>query len=351
MSNDMPATVYILAQLKIHDRARYDGYARGFATALAASGGKVLVADDHPVALEGTWPYERAVLLEFASEPAARAWENSDAYRALAPERRASADGPIVMLHRLAAPARYDRIGGGYSRLRAEDPALRAAIHAALGDARTVLNVGAGAGSYEPADRHVLAVEPSDVMAAQRPAGAAPALAASAEELPLRDRSFDAAMAVLSVHHWDAGRERGVRELRRVARGPVVIVTIDPRVSEKMWLLADYLPEVAALDHRIFPLPETIAEWLGGEVRIEVMPVLRDTPDWTLLSYWAHPERVLDAEARAATSGFARMPAAVVDRVVANVKRDLEDGTWERKHGALRSLAECDVGLRLIRAS
>lgn len=251
---------------------------------------------------------------------------------------------------RLSDPARYDSIGGGYARQRVEDPSLRAAINAALGDARTVLNVGAGAGSYEPSDRQVLAVEPSDVMAAQRPVGAAPTLVAIAEDLPLRDRSFDAAMSVLSLHHWDAGRERGVREMRRVARGPVVIVTIDPRLSAKMWLLADYLPEVATLDHQIFPLPETIAEWLGGEVCIEPMPVRRDTPDWTLLSFWAHPERVLDPEARASTSGFARMPPAVVDRVVTDVRRDLEDGTWQRNHGALRSLAECDVGLRLIRA-
>jgi PAS domain S-box-containing protein len=165
------------------------------------------------------------------------------------------------------------------------------------------------------------------------------------------DGAVDAAMAILTLHHWDAGQERGVRELRRVARGPVVIVTFDPRVSNAMWLMADYLPEVAELDARIFPLPETIAGWLergADRVRIEPLPLARDTPDWMLGSYWAHPERVLDEAARAATSGFARMPKDVVDRVVTDVQRDLADGAWEQKHGYLLALEAFDVGLRLI---
>jgi hypothetical protein len=244
--------------------------------------------------------------------------------------------------------ARYDRIGVGYARTRREDPRLRARIHAALGDARTVVNVGAGAGSYEPRDRHVVAVEPSDVMAAQRPPELAPALRLGAGELPLRDGSVDAAMAVLSLHHWDEAQERGVRELRRVARGPVVIVTYDPLVSERMWLIADYLPEVGELDRRIFPAPESIEQWLGGRTRVEELPIPRDTEDWTLGSFWAHPERVLDAGARSATSGFARMPAEVVARVVAAVAADLHDGSWDARHGHLRELPEYDVGMRLV---
>src|SRR4051794_38192341 len=156
-------------------------------------------------------------------------------------------------------PARYDRIGGGYALTRREDPRIRARIEAALGDARSVVNVGAGTGSYEPRDRHVVAIEPSDVMAAQRPPELAPAIRASAGQLPLRDGAVDAAMAIVTVHHWDADRERGVRELRRVARGPVVILTYDPRVSARMWLMADYLPEVAELDLAIFPPPEQLA--------------------------------------------------------------------------------------------
>ncbi|HEY7638327.1 MAG TPA: class I SAM-dependent methyltransferase [Steroidobacteraceae bacterium] len=244
--------------------------------------------------------------------------------------------------------ARYDTIGHGYSQTRREDPRFRARIHAALADARTVANVGAGAGAYEPADRHVIAIEPSDVMAAQRPSHLAPAIRASADNLPLRDRSVDAAMALLSVHHWDEQRERGVRELRRVAREVVVILTYDATVSATMWLMADYLPEVAALDFRIFPPPQQLAEWLGGDVQIETLAIPRDTPDWMLGSFWAHPERVLDADARAATSGFARMPADVVDRVVAAVSRDLASGAWQERHGHLRSLDALDVGLRLV---
>ncbi len=243
---------------------------------------------------------------------------------------------------------RYDRIGVGYASTRQEDAGIAARVHAALGDARTVVNVGAGAGSYEPRDRHVIAIEPSDVMAAQRPRERAPAIRASAGALPLRDHSVDAAMAILSVHHWDAEQEAGVRELRRVARGPVVLLTCDPEVSGAMWLLADYLPEVAALDRRIFPRVEQLARWLGGDTRTETIPVPRDTPDWTLMSFWAHPERVLDAAARQATSGFARMSAAIVSRVVEAVARDLDSGAWDRKHGALRALDGFDAGLRLV---
>jgi SAM-dependent methyltransferase len=243
---------------------------------------------------------------------------------------------------------RYDRIGEGYARRRKEDPRFARVIHEALGDARTVVNVGAGTGSYEPADRHVIAIEPSDVMAAQRPAHLAPAVRASAGRLPLRDASVDAAMALVTLHHWDDEQERGVRELRRVARGPVVILTYDPRVSAAMWLMADYLPEVADLDAGSFPLPERIAAWLGGQVRIQALEIPRDTPDGMLGSFWAHPERVLDAGARAATSGFARMRPAIVDRCVTAVERDLASGAWDARHGHLRELDAYDAGLRLI---
>ena len=154
-------------------------------------------------------------------------------------------------------------------------------------------------------------------------------------------------MSVLSLHHWE-DQERGVREMRRVASGPVVILTCDAIVSGKMWLMADYLPEVADLDRRIFPSTEQLANWLGGTTRVEIVPIPRDARDWMLMSFWAHPDRVLDAPARNATSGFARMPSAVVDRVVGNVSRDLEDGTWDARHGDLRELNEYDAGLRLL---
>ena len=243
---------------------------------------------------------------------------------------------------------RYDLIGAEYAVTRREDPRIAALIHTALGEARTVVNVGAGAGSYEPRDRHVVAVEPSEVMIAQRDPSLPPPIRSGAYPLPLEDQSMDAAMAILTIHHWDEDQERGVRELRRVARGPVVILTFDPEVSGRMWLMADYLPEVAELDRRILPRPETVAGWLKGEVSIREVPISRDTPDWSLGSFWAHPERVLDARARGSTSGFARMSPEVVDRVVAAVGRDLRDGTWAARHGHLRELDEYDAGLRLL---
>jgi len=246
------------------------------------------------------------------------------------------------------AAIRYDRIGSGYARTRREDPDVRRRIHEALGDARTVVNVGAGAGSYEPDDRHVIAIEPSDVMAAQRPGHRAPAICAFADALPLRDASVDAAMTVLSLHHWDDGQERGVRELRRVARGPVVILTFDAAVSSAMWLVADYVPEIAELDRRIFATPETVASWLGRETEITVVPIARDTPDWTLGAFWAHPERVLDADARAATSGLARMSDAVIERVDRALRADLASGRWDARNGHLRELDAYDAGMRLI---
>ncbi len=243
---------------------------------------------------------------------------------------------------------RYDDIGHGYAQTRREDPRFAARIHAALGDARKVVNVGAGTGSYEPRDRYVLAIEPSEVMASQRPPELAPAIRAGADELPLRDRSVDAAMAILSVHHWNGEQERGVRELRRVSRGAVVILTYDAEVSSRMWLIEEYLPEVAELDQSIFPSLGTLAGWLGGRTRAETLAIPRDTPDRMLGSFWAHPERVLDATARAATSGFARMPPEVGRRVAEAVGRDLRSGDWDRRHGRLRELESFDAGLRLL---
>jgi hypothetical protein len=136
--------------------------------------------------------------------------------------------------------------------------------------------------------------------------------------------------------------------MRRVARGPVVILTYDAVVSSRMWLMADYMPEVAELDHRIFPSADVLAGWLGGSTRVETLEIPRGTPDWTLGSFWAHPERVLDPVARGATSGFARMAPEVVERVVEAVRRDLESGAWDRRHGHLRRLHSFDAGMRLI---
>ncbi len=247
-----------------------------------------------------------------------------------------------------ATSPRYDQIGGGYAQTRREDPRFASLIHGALGSAATIVNVGAGAGSYEPRDRYVIAIEPSEVMASQRSRALAPAIRASAGALPLRDDSVDAAMAVLTLHHWDAEQERGVGEMRRVARDAVVILTYDADISGQMWLMADYLLEVAQLDRRIFPSPDLIASWLGGTTTVSPVAIPRDTPDWMLGSFWAHPERVLNPQARNATSGFARMNAAIVERVVAAVARDLQNGTWDQRYGHLRQLDTYDAGLRLL---
>lgn len=239
---------------------------------------------------------------------------------------------------------------------------MRQRIHAALGDARIVVNVGAGTGSYEPSDRYVIAIKPSDVMAAQRSRRLVPALRETAATLPLRDTAADAAMAVLTIHHWDGERERererGVREMRRVSRGPVVILTYDPEIggaltynpeiSGAMWLMAEYLPEIAALDHAISPRLQQSRRGSAATSRSSRFTIPRDCQDWMLGSFWAHPERVLDADARNATSGFARMAPEVVGRAVAEVGRDLASGAWYARHGALLDLDEFDVGLRLV---
>lgn len=245
-------------------------------------------------------------------------------------------------------PPRYEQIGRGYARTRREDPRFAQRIQHALGDAHTVVNIGAGTGSYEPRDRYVLAIEPSDVMAGQRPSQLPPAIRASADELPLRDQSVDAAMAILTIHHWDEQQKAGIREMRRVTRGPVVILTYDPNVSGQMWLMAEYLPEAAELDRRIFPVIEKLDHWLGGSTEVETVEIPGDTPDWMLGSFWAHPERVLDPAARSATSGFARMEAAVVKRVTEAIQRDLASGAWDSRHGHLRQLSAFDAGLRLL---
>jgi SAM-dependent methyltransferase len=185
-------------------------------------------------------------------------------------------------------------------------------------------------------------------MAAQQPSRRRPVVRASADALPFHDDAFDAAMAILSVHHWDDAQVKGLAELRRVAGGPVLVVTVDIGVCGDMWLMRDYLPEIAELDRRIFPPLDQLGSWMGGDVSVEVMPITADTPDSHLASYWAPPERVLDADARNATSGFARMPEHVVQRAVAQLRHDLESGVWDRRNGHLWSRDECDVGLRLL---
>jgi SAM-dependent methyltransferase len=242
---------------------------------------------------------------------------------------------------------RYDTIGRGYSTYRRADPRIAAAVQQALGDARTVVNVGAGTGSYEPSDRPVIPIEPSTAMALQRDPALPPAVLGVAESLPLADGSADAAMAMLTMHHW-ADVRRGVAELKRVARRRIVLMTIDVDVEARMWLFSDYVPEIAQRDGREFPaLPELVA-WLGARTTVVTVPVPADCTDGFGLAFWSRPEAVLDPGARAATSGFARMDRDREMAAVRRLARDLETGEWDRRHGALRTLPDLDVGLRLV---
>lgn len=236
----------------------------------------------------------------------------------------------------------YDTIGAGYARLRRPDPRIAAAISAALGDARTVLNVGAGAGSYEPADRMVTALEPSAEMIRQRPPSAAPVVRGRAEALPFRDGAFDAAMAVLTVHHW-ADKAKGFAEMRRVARGPVVVLTFDP-AHRGAWLL-DYLPALAALDEAKMPRIEAHERWLGP-VDVAPVPVPHDCTDGFLHAHWRRPRAHLDPAVRAAMSSFHAL--GDVSGPLRRLEADLDDGTWEARHGALLGLDALDLGYRLV---
>lgn len=238
----------------------------------------------------------------------------------------------------------YDTIGVGYTRVRREDPRIAARIRAALGDARRILNVGAGAGAYEPAELHVTAVEPSAVMRSQRPLGASPVIAASAEALPFRDGSFDAAMAVLADHHW-SDHAKGLAEMRRVARRRVLF-TWDPDTALDSWIVRDYFPGLAA---RLTP-PRALSqllERLGGG-RIEVVPIPHDCVDGFFHAYWRRPEAYLDPEVRAGISAFALLPPGEVEDGLARLSADLGSGEWRRRNAALLELEELDLGYRLV---
>jgi SAM-dependent methyltransferase len=241
--------------------------------------------------------------------------------------------------------ALYDTLGVGYRGTRRPDPRVAARIAAALGDAESVVNVGAGTGSYEPATT-VLAVEPSAVINAQRPPGAAPALRGSAEALPVADASADAVMALLTVHHW-ADLAAGVAELRRVARRRVVIFTWDQRVFRDFWLAGEYFPESSAMeDGRAVPI-ERLADLLGG-VRVETVPVPHDCVDGFAAAFWRRPHAYLDPGVRAGMSLFAQSAPADVERGVARLAADLDSGAWADRHRDLLDAPEYDAGYRLL---
>lgn len=236
----------------------------------------------------------------------------------------------------------YDTIGVNYSDLRKPDSRIEMVIGRALGSAKTVLNVGAGAGSYEPADRQVTAIEPSVEMIRQRGASAAPVIQGYAEDLPFDDNSFDASMAILTVHHW-ADKEKGLKEMRRVTRGQVVVLTFDP--SHRGFWLADYIPELVELDEVQMPRMTDYEEWLGS-VEISAVPIPHDCTDGFLCAYWRRPAAYLDPRIRTAMSSF-----WAVDNISEGLRKlasDLDTGAWAQRYSELLNFDECDFGYRLV---
>jgi SAM-dependent methyltransferase len=248
-----------------------------------------------------------------------------------------------------ASQSNYDGIGKGYARVRREDPRLAEAIWSALGDPTSVLNVGAGTGAYEPRDRSVVAVEPSRVMISQRPVDAAPVIRGVAESLPVRSRSVEAATAVLTIHHW-ADPVAGLREMMRVARSRVVIVTIDASVLNELWIVRDYLPEMIVLHETGFP-PVTTLQRLSLRSRTLRLPVPRDCSDGFMPAFWGRPEDLLDPEIRTGASVWHQLPQVVVERAMRRLRSDLGSGEWDRRYGKLRGAPSLDVGLRLLTLS
>jgi len=248
-----------------------------------------------------------------------------------------------------AAPAGdfdYEANGSGYAVRRRPDPRIAALVLAALGDARTVVNVGAGAGSYEPADRHVVAVEPSAAMRAQRPRHLAPALDATAERLPFDDDAFDAAMATITIHQW-TDVDAGLRELRRVSRGPVAILTFDGEALLDFWL-NEYVPEVIATERARFPTVDHLVGALGGDVEVLDVPIPIDCTDGFGEAYYARPEAFLQPDVRAAQSGWLLTDPDAVARGIARLADDLASGRWDERHGHLRRQPEHVGAVRLI---
>lgn len=240
----------------------------------------------------------------------------------------------------------YDTHGQHYSLQRRTDPRIAEWIHRALGDARTVLNVGAGAGSYEPEDRHVVAVEPSEGMRIQRPRSLAPAIHGIAEHLPLDDQSVDASMALLTVHQWK-DLDRGLKEMRRVTRGPIVVLTFDGDAMDRYWL-AQYVPEIIAVERRRFPALERISHGLGGAADIQGVPVPIDCVDGFAEAFYARPESFLDATVRRSQSAWNFVSEAVQQRFVRRLGEDLRSGFWDQRFGEWRTKPAFHGSLRLL---
>ena len=241
----------------------------------------------------------------------------------------------------------YESIGAGYAAARRPDPRIQRLIFAALGDARSVVNVGAGAGNYEPKDRRVVAVDPSLTMIAQRRTGAGPAVRAVAEALPFDDQTFDAALATFTLHHWTDLKD-GLTELRRVARRQVILL-FEPSYSEQFWLV-EYFPECLSLPSEIgAPGVDDVRAHLDVHTVIPV-PVPADCTDGFAGAYWRRPEVYLDPSVRAGISSLALLSPAAAEQGVQHLREDLKSGAWDARYGHLRDLPEIDLGYRLLTA-
>jgi len=240
----------------------------------------------------------------------------------------------------------YGIFGSGYSAQRRPDPRIAALISAQLGDARTVLNVGAGSGSYEPPDRHVIAIEPSGTMRAQRPRGLVPAIEAYAEALPLDDGAVDASMALVTVHQW-SDAAKGLAELRRVTQGSVLVMTFDGEALDRLWL-AEYAPELIAVERGRYPAIKAICQGLGGETEVLPVPVPVDCVDGFAEAFYARPEAFLDPAVRRSQSAWSFLDSETVDRIVGRLRSDLESGDWARRFGTWKEKPSFEGSLRLI---
>lgn len=247
-----------------------------------------------------------------------------------------------------AGDADYGRIGSGYRQYRQPEPEFAAAILAALGDAQRIVNVGAGAGSYEPTDRDVTPVEPSASMRAQRPGHLATAVDATAEDLPFDDDAFDAALATFSVHQWH-DLDAGLREMRRVARDRVVIMTCDPKLLDSFWL-NDYSPEVIATEARRYPSVDRLADELGGSVEVIRLPIPLLCADGFSEAYYGRPEMFLDPGARTANSAWSFVAEDAAIRAVERLRADLASGVWDETHHRLRATPHYRGSLVLVTA-
>lgn len=240
----------------------------------------------------------------------------------------------------------YGIHGQGYARQRRTDPRIAAFVHRALGSARTVLNIGAGTGSYEPEDRYVLAIEPSPAMRAQRPTNLSPAIHGIAEELPLDDRSVDASMAMITVHQWK-NFEKGLNEMRRVTRNQIIILTFDGDALDRFWL-ADYAPQMIAFERRRFPKIDRICQLLGGKTEVQTIPIPIDCVDGFNEAFYARPEQFLDPTVRRSQSAWSFVDEKVQEQFVKNLRNDLDSGAWDQRCGKWRTLPSFEGSLRLI---